>query len=485
MLNLTFANVQIEDPDLQDFFDDLQGNILKSHGRDFSKHLFLQFTGDAAAARAWVGSFAERVTSAKKQHADALDWKANGTEHMFTSLLLTAKGYETLGVDGAATPYEKAFRAGMKDTDTLYNTRPRGDHGPRANPLNDDPSDWEEPFQQDIHAVAMLSYGGDRADDEGALAALDAEVKRLREELDGVATVLCEQHGHVIRNERDQVIEHFGFTDGVSNPLFLMHDLDKAWESGAFDRYDGGMALDSILVKDPGAGRDAYGTFVVYRKLQQNVRGFATAVEELARKLAEAGGAEVTDDLAGAYVMGRFKDGTPVVEQSEPGWVSEPNNFDYDQDVTGLRCPMAAHARRSNPRGDAVRLFGEPPTIERARRITRRAISFGSPELDPAEEWTEQGLLFVCCQSNIEDQFIFLQTSWCNNEDFVSKGAGIDPVIGQLPKGREPEPQTWPSRWGRPHGDVQSAFSGFVRMRGGEYFFAPSISFMRGLGAAG
>jgi Dyp-type peroxidase family len=481
MLNLTLTNVEIDDPDIQDFYADLQGNLIKSHGRDFSKHVFLRFTGDGDAARAWVRSFAERVTSAKRQHADALDWKANGTEHMFTALLLTARGYEALGVDEAAIPNEKAFRAGMKDMDTLYNTRPRGDHHPVANPLNDDPTQWDEPFQQEIHALAMFSFGGGRVDDDTSLATLDAEVDRLRGEIEGVAEVVCVQHGHVLRNELGQVIEHFGFCDGISDPLFFEHDLDRAWNNGTFDRWDPGMALNSLLVKDPGGGPAGHGSFVVYRKLQQNVRGFTDAVERLAATLSEAAGDEVGADVAGAYVMGRFKDGTPVVEQSGPGWTNEFNNYNYDQDATGLRCPMAAHARRSNPRGDAVRLFGEPPTIERARRIVRRAISYGSTDLSPAEEWTDAGLLFMCCQSNIEDQFIFLQTSWCNNWDFVEKGSGIDPVIGQVPPDQGPVPQAWPARWGRPHGEVRSHFSGHVRMRGGEYFFAPSISFMRGL----
>ena len=80
---------------------------------------------------------------------------------------------------------------------------------------------------------------------------------------------------------------------------------------------------------------------MVYRKLQQDVAGFNQDVLALAAKLG------VDPALAGAYVVGRFKEGTPVVlsdtptggaarqqlsVRSGPGWcplsVSGPNSED-------------------------------------------------------------------------------------------------------------------------------------------------------------
>lgn len=473
-LNLNATNVDITDPDLQEAFDDLQGGIVKSHGRDVAKHVFLRFV-DAGAARTWLHEFAPLVTSATRQHADAVDWKANGTEHLFTSLMLTVAGYQTLGVDDAAIPLDKAFRAGMKDLETKYNTAPRGDHKPTANPLADDPSDWDPQFQGEIHALVLFAYGSDGHEDDESLARLDKEVSELESALAGVAEIVCVQHGHALRNDLGQVIEHFGFADGVSDPLMLKPDLDRAFENGGFEHWDPSMNLGGVLVPDPGGGPSACGSFAVYRKLQQNVKGFADRIAELATSLG------MGVDEAGALVMGRFKDGTPVGEQSGDGWTNEFNDFNYDDDFTGLRCPLASHARRTNPRGDTYRRFGSPLTIERSRRIVRRAISYGPADLEPQDEWTETGLLFLCFQNNIEDQFIFIQHTWCNNQDFLRDGVGVDPVVGQVLPGEESVAQVWPSQWGRPLSEVPSEVSGYVRTRGGEYFFTPSLSALNAL----
>jgi Dyp-type peroxidase family len=473
MINLNSTNLDITDPDLRSSFSDLQGGIVKSHGRDVSRHVFVRFH-DAELARAWVRSMAERVTSALQQHESAVEWKATGKEHLFTSLMLSGDGYRALHVDQARTPREKAFTAGMKDLDQTYNTAPRGDHKPTANPLADDPQDWEEAFRSEVHALALFAYGSDGHDDDQAAAAVDAAVKELAAALSGGAgEIVCVQSGHALRNDIGQVIEHFGFTDGVSDPLVLKSDLDRAYANGGFEHYDPSINIGGVIVPDPGGGPDAYGSFVVYRKLQQNLRGFADHTAQMADALG------VDPDLAGALVMGRFKDGTPVGEQSVPGWRNEFNDFNYDDDWTGLRCPLASHARRSNPRGDTYRRFGSPETIERSRRIVRRGISYGTPDLDPAQEWTDTGLLFLCYQANIEDQFIFIQHTWCNNQDFLEDAVGKDPVAGQCPADEQRNPQVWPTQWGRPHSERSFEFGDHVRMRGGEYFFVPSISALR------
>jgi hypothetical protein len=58
-----------------------------------------------------------------------------------------------------------------------------------------------------------------------------------------------------------------------------------------------------------------------------------------------------------------------------------------------------------------------------------------------------------------------------DSNHFVRDNVGVDAVIGQHP---DPLPQRW----------LGAAFSmaNFVTMRGGEYFFAPSMAFLAGLG---
>ena len=83
-------------------------------------------------------------------------------------------------------------------------------------------------------------------------------------------------------------------------------------------------------------------------------------------------------------------------------------------------------------------------------------------------------------------QFEFIQRTWVDNPNFPEfllisgLNTGDDALIGQHPRGR----QKWPKQWGRGgrfFGRRGFNFGGFVRLRGGEYFFAPSLSFLRDL----
>jgi deferrochelatase/peroxidase EfeB len=171
-------------------------------------------------------------------------------------------------------------------------------------------------------------------------------------------------------------------------------------------------------------------------------------------------------------VMGRFEDGTPVVTQPTAG--RPTNNFTYDEDPAGEKCPLQAHTRKVNPRQK-----GTP-------HIVRRGITYGErwkePKYNPSlEELPSEGvgLLFMCYQRNIEKQFEYLQLAWANNPHFPLKQApGIDPVIGQ-PGGSGTGQQKWPARWNdasEKHKPFD--FHGCVTLKGGEYFFAPSIYFL-------
>ena len=182
------------------------------------------------------------------------------------------------------------------------------------------------------------------------------------------------------------------------------------------------------------------------------------------------------DELAGALVMGRFADGTPVSESDKPTRpITPPLNFNFDQDVAGSKCPFHAHIRKTNPRGDKTRLgLFESLEDEKNHRIVRRAISYGENDTTKEPE-KGSGLLFLCFQADLENQFNLMQALWSNNADFVQKDVGPDPVVGQ-PEGV----QKYPKQWGKP--DTEDyGFKLWVFMQGGEYFFAPSISFLSNL----
>ena len=252
-----------------------------------------------------------------------------------------------------------------------------------------------------------------------------------------------------------------------------------------------------VLVADPNAGTpQPLGTYFVFRKLEQNVREFKRAERGALASALQLVGDEA--ERAGAMVVGRFEDGTPVAMQRGSG-TDDPvlNNFNYADDAAGSRCPFHAHVRKVNPRTTTT-ATGDLPFAagaERGRRITRRGITYGertraSLDTDDLSQMPSGGvgLLFICCQSSIPDQFEFMQASWANNAAFppgTPMPVGIDPVIGQAigtPPGPPAVPQQWPTQWGNDdfgaHPTAAFPFGGFVRMLGGEYFFAPSLRFL-------
>lgn len=95
------------------------------------------------------------------------------------------------------------------------------------------------------------------------------------------------------------------------------------------------------------------------------------------------------------------------------------------------------------------------------------------------------GLLFMAYNHDIGAQFKFTQAAWANSTNFPNAPGGphgIDPVIGQ--GFNQPGDQKLAGTWdddAKPPVNTGVDFSGFVTMRGGEYFFSPSLTFLRNL----
>ena len=191
-------------------------------------------------------------------------------------------------------------------------------------------------------------------------------------------------------------------------------------------------------------------------------------------------------------VVGRFEDGTPLVSSAVGLAAPPPNDFNFDADMDGAKCPFHAHIRKVNPRGDVHRQLHTPDDRgDRSPIMARRGITYGPPrpmsadrrEFDDAGHEPEHnsGLLFMAYMASIEDQFEFTQHSWANNKDFVRPGTGIDPIIGQ-DADSDAHKHTYRDGWTAGSPPKALSFANFVTMKGGEYFFAPSLSFLRAVG---
>lgn len=444
----------------------LQGNILKGHGRSATAHVFLRF--DAArsdAARAFLRALAPMLTSASEQHELG---RSRAPRPAFRGCLLAYAGYVALGVRSDATPGSDAFRDGMKA---------------RAALLDDPPSSrWEAPFQGDVHAMVLLA-GDPDANDAGASAQIDAELKTLTAMLPYAVRVLGVERGRVYRNAAGQSIEHFGFVDARSGPLLREIDVERELEHGSAEHWDPAFPMRQVLSYDPGSAvAHSFGSYFVFRKLEQNVHDFLDAEANLAATL-EKLNPGFDPVLTGAMLVGRFRDGTPVLLQPHDGATPIPNDFAYTIDPDGEKCPLHAHIRKMNPRGDTVRTQGKTLAEERYHQIARRGILYGARQQDAALRFTDRprsgvGLLFMACQRDLAAQFEFLQRVWANDDGFAVPATGIDPIAGQGPGAGQQHRAGWGDPAAKTH---RQRFADFVTLKGGEYFFAPSIATLRGL----
>jgi deferrochelatase/peroxidase EfeB len=93
-------------------------------------------------------------------------------------------------------------------------------------------------------------------------------------------------------------------------------------------------------------------------------------------------------------IIGRKKvSGTPLDRTTG----SEFDSPDYSDDPDGRLTPLDAHIRLANPRTDATQ----------KNRILRRSFNYSNGVTKSGQ--LDQGLLFVCYQSSIEDGFITIQ----------------------------------------------------------------------------
>jgi deferrochelatase/peroxidase EfeB len=411
---------------------DLQGNILHNHSRRHAAHVFLRFNegADWRAIRQRIARLAPSVTSAWDQIADIRE----GThDRLFIGVGISRPGYDFLRIPTSGFLAE--FKRGMRGS------------GRR---LGIGHESWEEHLV-DPHLLIIVGHH-----DYSAAAAACANVI---EDFSDIAESFVDW-GHVISDTSSGLVkEHFGFADGLSQPRFTKEKGDPVpvdWDEGAGPW----LVLASVAV---GSGIRDVGSYYAYWKLEQDVSGFEAAVRALAERLG------VTPELAGAFVFGRFKDGTPVARGVLPTGAYPPlNDFDYSNDPAGRSCPIFAHIRKMNPRGTSR----TEPATERARRIARRGIPYGyNPEAESRPN-SGIGLLFQSCQGDLARQFEHLVALWGTDPDFPQMGDGCDPVLGP-----SHEVQQWPHGHGG-RDPLAHSFGSCVKSRGGAYLFIPGRNFL-------
>lgn len=486
---------------------EIQGNVLPGFNTQHQTLLGLRVeAGGGDGARRWLASVLPAVSTLADVHgyrverrAARLHGAAPSTVPVWANVAFDAHGLGALGAD-ISTIRDSRFLQGMGVASNL------GDPRDPAHPGH--PARWVVGGTPATTPGALLVLA---SDDDAALGERVAGARRAAEE-HGLA-VTYHQEGHGLDGE----IEHFGFRDGISS-VGARGRLDEAPDSHLTRRtidpsderstrfgrpgqplvwpgqfvfgYARQRADDPVKAGPVSRGGHPWmdnGSFLVLRRLRQDVATFRRFVTDEAARLLAGGRDAMTPARLAALLVGRWPAGTALVRNpagDDPDPMADlatVNDFGFAGDRFGRVCPGFAHIRKVNPRDLATDKGGPDRTLTFA--VLRRGIPWGEPYAGSPTDDGDRGLLFLCYQTSIKDQFEVLNTDWMNRRNGPEGDAGHDLLVGQ---------GDGPSRVRA--GDLRDDESGaapariatlaeWVTPTGGGYFFAPSISALRQLAA--
>jgi Dyp-type peroxidase family len=523
---------------------DIQGNILQAYGRQgfpIGRCVLLHVNeGHEQEARNLVDTLRRRVTTAEL-------WPSSRTKNLpnqdkvtatkpdvAINIAFTFRGLLALGVPvRTLRGMPDEFQEGMLKRAEIL----RDVHGAHQSVAEIWDQVWVEELKdasKQVHVLVTFNANAEPSNHQSPQAALEAAYESL---------VACcgpnqgmsilsghRQYPHTYQDlsvlQPDPTKEHFGFTDGIGDPVFegqypqeadllaavigqgkltasqewlplatgefLLGHVDEAQETSG-----GAMPIDF----------SRNGTFMAYRKMHQNVNTFHRYIEEKAAVYAASHG--VSEDEANetlrAKMVGRWSDGIPLIHAPTYGqWQAERakisampeatrqaylvqllRNFSYAADADGSRCPFSSHLRRSNPRdmldptvspaaGDA------PPratsVLNNRRRILRRGLPYGQSGPGISDQEDHGVLMLVVCASLFR-QFEFVQQQWLQYGLDFQSGNDTCPIVGNHGHAAKHVIEAAPDSDKPPF--LCDHIPQFVEVRGGAYLFVPSMTALR------
>lgn len=489
-------------------FEDLQGLVRFGYGKLTDTSFLLLNIADVETAKQWLAT-------APVSHAAQADAQLDSA----LQIAFTKQGLCDLGLDAIIDDFSDEFKFGMT-----------GD-GSRSRRLGDveanSPEKWEWGGQlNNTPHILLLLYAKPGGMETWQKKVQGNNFSKAFKILKTLPTLDIGQ------------IEPFGFADGISQPKI---DWAREQSTDPHERvtYSNLMAIGEVLLGYPNEysqytvrplidpkndklavilpnaednpalkdfGRN--GSYLVLRQLGQDVPGFWQYVDKA------AGSEPKKREQLAAAMVGRNRDGTPLVSEATEDIPGVPagdrlNQFNYNEDPHGQKCPVSAHIRRANPRtGDL------PPPVSglfswlkkslgfglsypeedliastRYHRLLRRGRSYG-PKLaaeeavKPGAPQAERGLQFICLVANIQRQFEFVQNAWMMNSKFAGLQQERDPLLGrrdELLGGQATDHFHRPD----PAGPMQKLcpLPQFITVRGGAYFFMPGIRALKYIAA--
>ncbi len=463
---------------------DMQGLLIRAYGYlPEATYVLLTFSA-IPQARNWLNAIHDRITPAfpkAEQEAVQLGFTNTGLFKLLPPEKL-AEQFSREFTEGMVTP-ERSRILGDMDTNASVNWQ------------------WGGP-DKPVDAMLML-FASDKP-------RLDALYNELSAQFSGFGI------SGTVRLSTERLPddkEHFGFRDGVSQPLMAGLEKPESRRTGTAAEpspefqanviqpgefilgytNEYGKIPFSPKVKPVSGNGELFdigrnGSYMVFRQLKQDVKAFWQFMENTARTNPQF--ADKNSTYIASKMVGRWPNGNPLVVTDDPHAPSIPdeqlNTFLYKKDdAGGLKCPIGAHIRKTNPRDG---IDSDPATsvaVAKRHRILRRGRSFGEPlamSMQPADILASQkdhdcGLYFICLNTNIGRQFEFIQHAWSNNSKFDGLYDDVDPLTGfSFLKYNDdkyvPAQFTIQDRPVRRHiSDIPQ----FVYVQGGAYFFLPGI----------
>jgi Dyp-type peroxidase family len=528
---------------------DIQGDILRAYGRfgfPLARHYFLHIRdGRAAEGRAFIDRIRPRVTSAVRWQVgpdaaapDAVPPPRSTLNIGFGFFGLVALGLPTRTL--SRMPAE--FIDGMAKRNVIL-----GDCGSSA------PECWEPIWRRSMTEESrrvhlwIAIHARSRADMDEADLWLRACISDHAEGvllLDGQGPTGAADHQEASAlmetgpdgTPRPSGKEHFGFVDGIGDPVFqgryepdVQARLVKGRGKLMPDQTWQPIATGEFLLGHPDESQELppvappweltrNGSFMVYRKLHQNTKSFSDYISVQAKTFAAIMdlSEEAARETLMAKIAGRWRDGIPLIaaptyedwRRLQGEWSDIPelqarrgtlnpegrrrldayremlSDFTFGEDKGGVRCPYGAHLRRVNTRDMLDPLLSSANPSERSgsalnkrRHILRRGLPYGTGDSENPSDEGEHGVIFIAICASLSRQFEFLQQQWIQYGLDFDAGNDTCPLVGNHDR------DTKLVIAADPEGDkppfICADIPQFVTTRGGDYFFLPGLNGLR------
>ena len=525
--------------------NDIQGNIVKAYGRygyPMARYFFFRIRR-SVGAREFVKRMTALVTTASN----------NDLPSITTNIAFTYQGLKRLGVPkNTLHGLPDEFCMGMKDRRTIV-----GDIGPNYF-TNWDPI-WNGNNEQGINKYDQLTHifisingrydqpadPNDSSQIKAALEQTEANLEKHYRDILAVADAVKIDGqdsvelltGHISSAGNHEPYqrgvampdgkEHFGYSDGISSTFFKGSgdDPDRVIGGGkpngkdpsnmdGWDPIETGEFLlgykDEAHEYPKAAGPPLFsrnGTFMVYRKLHQNVASFNNYLNKMGKMYPDG------KEAFAAKIAGRWRNGAPIVnfptedeanrfkqnldvlavkvhrDQASKEEIAEYRklkiklrNFDYTDDNEGAQCPFGAHLRRANPRSalmfNVKDAFDHPSALSNRRRLLRRGLPYGYHDSENPSDDGDHGIIIMLLNTSIRRQYEFVQQQWFNYGNDFKLANDQDPIMGnngENKNGQGSGRMMIEGENGRPP-FFCSAMPTMVETRGGDYYFVPSIT---------